>query len=410
MLNLKLKGLVKTLLVATFIDLMLVFYLLILFFIWDFHTGRTLFGPPIASDFANYWTASSLALSGNPADAYDINKLFGFQMKIFGASSPMGVGWYYPPTFLLIVLPLALLPYLPALFTWVASTLAVESFILYKISPTGNIFLLSLFFTGNFVNFYSGQNGYLSASLLGGGLLLLDAHPVAGGLLLGMMSYKPNLAFLIPLALIAGRRWRALLSAGASALTMVLLSFMVLGYQVWIEYWKISAVPLILSAKIGPWVIMPTIYSTVLSLGFDLFVAYTVQGLVMAIVALLVAWAWHREADFVLRASILTLGIPLFTPYAFTYDLAILSLPLVWLWVDGQKNGRYPGETLLLFLGWISPYFGQYIWSLTLIPEKKVQITSLILLALFFLTAAKVRKESKHQIRQNNRNLTAIQG
>jgi hypothetical protein len=174
---------------------------------------------------------------------------------------------------------------------------------------------------------------------------------------------------------------------------MVLLSFMALGYQVWIEYWKISAVPMMLSAKIGPWSIMPTFYSTVLSLGFDLFTAYTVQCLVMAIVAFLVAWAWYREANFVLRASILTLGILLFTPYAFTYDLAILSLPLVWLWVDGQKNGRFPGETLLLFLGWISPFFTQIIWSLRLIPERKVQITSLILLALFFLAAAKVRNE-----------------
>jgi hypothetical protein len=393
MLNWKLKLHVPTLLGVIFNAMMLTFYLLVLSVIWNFHTGRTLFGNPIATDFANYWTASSMALSGNPAAAYDINKLFGLEMKIFGASSPMGVGWYYPPTFLLIVLPLALLPYLPALFTWLASTFALESLILYKISPTANIFWLSLFSTGNFCNFLFGQNGYLSASLLGGGLLLLDTYPVAGGLLLGMMSYKPNLALLIPIALIAGRRWRALLSAGASALAMVLLSFMVLGYQVWIEYWKITAVPMMLSGKIGPWSIMPTIYSTVLSLGFDLFTAYTVQCLVMAIVAFLVAWAWYRETNFVLRASILTLGIPLFTPYAFSYDLAILSLPLVWLWVDGQKNGRFPGETLLLFLGWISPFFAQIIWTLRLIPERKVQITSLILLALFFLTAAKVRKE-----------------
>ena len=393
MLNWKLKGQVTTLLGVIVNALILTCYLLVLSNIWDFHTGRTIYGKPIASDFANYWTASSMALSGNPTAPYDINKLFGFQMKIFGASGPLGVGWYYPPTFLLIVLPLALLPYLPALFTWLASTLAAESWILYRISPTANIFWLSVFSTGNFCNFLFGQNGYLSASLLGGGLLLLDTHPVAGGLLLGMMSYKPNLALLIPLALIAGRRWRALLSAGASALAMVLLSFMALGYQVWIEYWKISALPMSLSAKIGPWSIMPTFYSTVLSLGFDLFTAYTVQCLIMAIVAFLVAWAWYREVNFVLRASILTLGILLFTPYAFTYDLAILSLPLVWLWVDGQKNGRFPGETLLLFLGWITPFFSQIIWNLSLIPERKVQITSLVLLALFFLAAAKVRKE-----------------
>jgi len=64
---------------------------------------------------------------------------------------------------------------------------------------------LALAFPGTFQNFIQGQNGFLSAALLGGGLVILERFPLTGGMLLGALSYKPHLAALIPVALLAGR-------------------------------------------------------------------------------------------------------------------------------------------------------------------------------------------------------------
>jgi len=108
-------------------------------------------------------------------------------------------------------LPLSLLPYLASLAIWLAATLAVFLLVLWRIGRLPLIFLLSLAFPGTWINFICGQNGFLSAALLGGGLLLLDRFPLVAGLLLGLLGFKPHLAFLVPVALLAGRHGKALL-------------------------------------------------------------------------------------------------------------------------------------------------------------------------------------------------------
>lgn len=52
-----------------------------------------------------------------------------------------------------------------------------------------------------------GQNSFLTAALLGGSLLLLDKRPIVAGVLIGLLSYKPQFGLLIPLVLVATGRW-----------------------------------------------------------------------------------------------------------------------------------------------------------------------------------------------------------
>ena len=53
------------------------------------------------------------------------------------------------------------------------------------------------------------------------------------GFLLGLVSYKPHLFALVPVALIAARRWQALLAALITAAALALASFLLLGPGVW---------------------------------------------------------------------------------------------------------------------------------------------------------------------------------
>ena len=105
----------------------------------------------------------------------------------------------------------------------------------------------------------------------------------------------------------------------------------------------------------APWSIMPTFFAAIRSVGFGVKVAYLVQGAVMLLVVAGVAWVWMRKANLALRGSVLVLGPLLFTPYVFVYDLALLALPLAWLWEDGRVRGRLPGEFILLLCGWLCP-------------------------------------------------------
>ena len=79
-----------------------------------------------------------------------------------------------------------------------------------RLAPSAQFTWLALAFPSTLLTIVYGQNGFLSVIFLGGGLVLLDRSPIAAGIFLGFMTYKPQLALLIPIALAAGRRWQTL--------------------------------------------------------------------------------------------------------------------------------------------------------------------------------------------------------
>src|SRR5215207_9278253 len=80
-------------------------------------------GRPIGTDFSNVYAAGTYVLEGRPAAPFDSATQHAREKEIFGAATPF-YGWHYPPFFLFIAALLALLPYLPALALWQATTLA----------------------------------------------------------------------------------------------------------------------------------------------------------------------------------------------------------------------------------------------------------------------------------------------
>ena len=366
---------------------------------WDFVTLKTSAGYPLAGDYANYWAAAKLALAGKPALAYHVDHLHQVQQQVFGTHCRFGSGWYYPPTFLLAVLPFGLLPFLPSYLIWISGTLLLYLLVLSRIS-THPVFLpLCLTFTGVAENMVYGQNGFLSGALLGGGLLLLERSPLTAGCLFGFLSYKPHMVILIIPALIFGRYWKVLIVTMATALILLLMSIMAFGYQIWPEYVKVMAFPLHeLESGSASWRIMPTFFAAVLSAGFGIKSAFLVQGVVMLAVAAGVGWVWSKKISLARRSAVLVLGTLLFTPYAFVYDLAILALPLAWLWEDGRRHGRWPGELLLLLSGWLMPWAAPLLWDGINVFAGKLQIGPLILAALFLLAFFK----AKNAIYQEN--------
>lgn len=226
--------------------------------------------------------------------------------------------------------------------------------------------------------------------------MLLDDLPIVAGCLLGLLMYKPPLAVLTFVALIFGRYWKTLISACITCLFLSLISLAAFGYQTWIDYFKVMSMPMkLLACGATSLDVEPTFISAVLSAGFGIKVAYLVQIMVMVVVVAGVAWVWKKKLFLVLRGAVLVLGTLLFVPYAFVYDLAILALPLCWLWEDGRINGRWPGELLLLMCGWLVPLFAPILWQFIRVFQGKLQVAPIILLALFFLSLIKAKAAMK---------------
>src|ERR1700744_4911318 len=146
---------------------------------------------PFGDDFVNYWSGAFLALHGRAAEVYDFLAFHRFEASITGPNLDY-YHYSYPPILLLLTLPLALFPYVPALGIWLVANW-YGFYRALKLTGSDGVLLLSLALPALFINAVAGQNGTLTAALLGGGLLLLDRRPVVAGILFGLLVYKPQL-------------------------------------------------------------------------------------------------------------------------------------------------------------------------------------------------------------------------
>jgi Glycosyltransferase family 87 len=86
----------------------------------------------------------------------------------------------------------------------------------------------------------AGQNTFLSIAFLYGGLRLLERAPAAGGILLGLLSFKPQIWILVPLALLAARQWRALPWSLGTVAALALASLALFGLDFWIAFFDVA--------------------------------------------------------------------------------------------------------------------------------------------------------------------------
>ena len=187
-------------------------------------------GKPLGPDFVNVYAAGEMAENGQAPAVYDWAKHHQAEQAVFQGRDIPYYGWHYPPLFLLIALPLALLPYGLSLLFYLSATLAAYAATMWRIlKPDRTALLLALAFPAVFVNAFHGQNGFPTTALLGGGLLLLDKRPWIAGALLGCLAYKPQLAALALLMPLVTLRWRVVASAAATITALSLLTLALFG-------------------------------------------------------------------------------------------------------------------------------------------------------------------------------------
>jgi hypothetical protein len=251
------------------------------------------------------------------------------------AGAPLDAYHYsYPPVLLLLTAPLALMPYVPALVAWLAAGWYAFYRALRLAMPSQGALLLALASPAVFINAVGGQNGTWTAALFGGGLSLLKRRPLLAGGLLGLLIYKPQLGLLIPVALLAGRHWRAFAAASMVAGALLVASTIWFGTEVWAEYIRNLGVlrQMILEDGTGVWHRFVSVFVGARRLGAPVEAAYLIQAVMGALACIAVAWVWLGHAAAGLKNAVLVLGTCLTTPYLQDYDLVFGALVVAWLW------------------------------------------------------------------------------
>ncbi len=226
-----------------------------------------------------------------------------------------------------------------------------------------------------------GQNGLLTAGLLGAATLLVDRRPLAAGLLFGVLSCKPHFALLVPIALAAGGRWRALAATAISALVFCLVSAGLFGWQTWRDFLAAAATSgnVYASGRI-PFSGFVTPFGGAMLLGAGAAAAAVLQAVASATAAGVVAYVWRRNPPLPIRAACLVSATLVAVPLALFYDLVLAGVAGAWLLrADGEYRLPEWGKLLLagLYVLCLNPRGIAAAWHLPIGPIVTMALTAL---------------------------------
>jgi len=313
-------------------------------------------GQAYSCDFNAFWSAAHLAAGGHPALAYDPDAMKAAE-ALNAQPAPDGgyLPFLYPPPFLLLCLPLGVLPYGASLAVFLISTTVTFWACIRSCLPASWPFSSVVAFPGVLVNAISTQNGCLSASLFCGGMKVLGKRPVLAGMLLGLFAFKPQLAICIPLALCFAGRWRAFVACAGVASLVAVLSWLVFGTEVWLAFLRSLPTTRVIMYQANIWGTGNSVYAAtrILQGGDMLGLAAQAVCAFAAIACVAMVAACRREAGGEIAASIAAAF--LCTPYVMDYDLVCLGVPMAWVAAQAVRGGWRPWEKILLAVMYLYP-------------------------------------------------------
>ncbi|HWU50736.1 MAG TPA: glycosyltransferase family 87 protein [Asticcacaulis sp.] len=347
-------------------------------------------GKPLGTDFMSFYAAGKQTLTGRAAEAWSPQAHHAVENAIFGRD--LGDwAFFYPPAYLLVCVPLALLPYGAALIVWLSATtatmLALVRSWLRRLSDAPVLMPL-LAFPALWINLGNGQNAALTTAIFTSGALLLPKRPWLAGAVFGLLIIKPQLGLALPVLLAASGRWKTFAGAALSALGLSLLALPVVGMDGYIAFLRnMSLAHATLDQGLVPPSSMVSLFAAVRTLGGNAGFAYAAQGVVALCVLAVAAWVvWRYRPGAPAFCALLAAATLLISPFLLDYDLLLAALPLGWLIVQGAQTGFRPWEKLLLLGACLTPLLAR-----SLAANLHLPIAPIMMLALFVLIVRRIQ-------------------
>lgn len=290
-------------------------------------------------DFVSYWAAAKLVVAGTPALTYDYVAHRAIELS---AVQIKGILTFpYPPPYLILIAPFRLLPFSLSFAAWLLFSVAIYLACTRHVAPVE----YRLAHPQALVNALSGQNGFLTTALFAAGMNVIDRRPFAGGMILGLFIMKPQLALMLPVAVIAGRIWPAIPGAVLSATLAIIVALGLFGMETYEGFF--AMLPFYtnaMEASRWPWNEFASVFAFARHIGLPQQQAMLVHAIVAISAAVIVWSSWRRNSER--KVPILAAASLLATPYMLTYDALLLVLPMGWLLREGE-------ERLVLIVVWL---------------------------------------------------------
>ncbi len=316
------------------------------------------------TDYMVFHGGIQTALRGDWPLLFDADRFTNFLNAHYRArlSAPLTYRpFVYPPSFLLLLLPFSWAGFLTSYALFEASTAACLAAALCvraaRAWPAIALTAAALASPAASVNMLWGQGAFLTAAVLIGGTRLLERRPFLGGLVLGLLSVKPQHALLVPVILLACRTWPAIAAAAVSALGLALASLLIFGTAPWL-LWAGASVHM--AANVPLW--DNSVHTCAILLGAGPVLANMLMAAASLGGALAVYVAFRSSRPPAIRLAILLAASNIAAPHTGPYDTLLLVIAAGIALINAQKTQ----ELLPWILGlavWLLPLFGQPVIS-----------------------------------------------
>lgn len=297
----------------------------------------------VGRDFLNFWMYGRAAGMPDPGQWYDAVAYNRTLADLLGPDYP-GQNWSYPPSVMLVAAPFGRIGYLPALLMWTVLNLSVFLAVAMRHIADRRTLLALMVSPAAVFCLISGQSSFLTTAMLIGIFAFLDRRPLLAGVLIGLLTIKPQLGVLLPVMLLASGRWRVFIVASLTTLALIALTAALFGPQVWLDFVRdgLPVQNLVLADPEGiatPF--YPTVFMNLRGIGFSYGAAMAVQACFAAAAVVAVAWAFRCRADAdprLLFALFVACSVSA-VPYLLVYDTLALCLAALLL-LDGGRLDR----------------------------------------------------------------------
>jgi hypothetical protein len=214
--------------------------LVIVLVLYGIRIGVGYFSNGLASvpgDYICFWSAGSLANEAGYAKVYDLTALYEMQKSIV-PNATVVLPIFYLPVFILPFQILAFISIVKSFWLWILLNLLI--LIVYvplfikriPASIPGRTFLMILVAFPIFQNFYAGQVNLLLMVAVGEFIqALLHGKHARAGIWLAFLLLKPQTLIVILPVLLIQRGWKTIVSFGLTSLTLLLISFALIGVK-----------------------------------------------------------------------------------------------------------------------------------------------------------------------------------
>ncbi len=304
----------------------------------------------VARDFVHFYSQGVATREHDAHALYDLDALAAVVNRVVPDKVDAKFPPVYGPQVGLFFAPLARLPYVPALLTWLSVSLTgyvLLVYLVWRTCPTlrrerWTTALLMIGAPGLYFTMSFGQ-----ASLIGLActtalwLALRRGRMFLAGLAIGALAYKPQFGLVAAFVFVLAGEWRVVAGAVVAIAVQAAVSLAWWDASIFPAYASVlTKLPSVVGAMEPNKELMHSLRSFFLHLGLPEGASLVMSAGASLAAAVAALACWRARGDVALRYVVLLIATLLVNPHLFVYDLLLLSpaLLLVWDWANRQSD------------------------------------------------------------------------